>query len=55
MIIAYIPLLFVLIGLLMYGLCSNGKLSAIGFAMFQCAFLVTMFTFSTRVVQLFPK
>ena len=42
MIIAYVPLLFVVIGLLMYGLLVNPKLSTVGLWIFICAFLVTM-------------
>jgi hypothetical protein len=52
MIIAYVPLLFVVIGILMYALSANPKVSAIGFAMFQCAFLVTMFSFAGKTISL---
>ena len=52
MLIAYVPLLFIVIGLLMYALCTNGKLNAIGFWVFQAAFLVTMFSFAGKTVRL---
>lgn len=50
--IAFIPLLVALIGLLLYALSSNGKVSALGFAMFQCGLLVTLFALSGKYVKL---
>ncbi len=44
MLIAYIPLLFALAGLLMYALCANAKLANIGLWVFVTAFHVTMMT-----------
>ncbi len=50
--IALVAALVALIGLVMYCVSTNGKVSAIGFAMFQCGLLVTLFVFSGRTVKL---
>lgn len=44
MIIAYIPALAAIIGVLMYALCANPKLQEMGKIIFLCGFLVTMLT-----------
>ena len=49
--IAYIPLIFVIIGLLMYALCANPKLAEIGRLVFFAAFLVLMFSVSSETVH----
>lgn len=50
--IAYIPILFALVGLLLYALVSNGKIAEIGRLMFATAFLVVMFTFAHDVLRI---
>jgi hypothetical protein len=50
--IAIIPALVMVIGLLIYALTTNGKVSAIGFAMFQCGLLVTLFVMARTTVKL---
>ncbi len=42
MIIAFIPLLFAIVGLLMYVLATNGKVSELGRLIFFAGFLITM-------------
>lgn len=52
MIVAYIPLLLALIGVLMMALSSNAKLARIGEIMFFCGFLVTMMTVAKMTFRL---
>lgn len=52
MIIAIVPLLFALLGLLMYVLASSAKLVRIGEIVFFCGFLVTMMTMASKVLRL---
>lgn len=44
--IVYLPLLFALIGVLMYALCANPKLAEIGRLMFACGLLAFLLTSS---------
>jgi hypothetical protein len=52
MLIAIIPALVLVVGLLIYALSTNAKVSAIGFAMFQCGLLVTLFVLARTTVKL---
>ena len=52
MIIAYIPLLFAIAGLLLFALASNPKVVRVGEIMFFCGFLVTMFSLASKTVHL---
>ena len=54
MIIAYVPLLAAIIGLLIYVLATNEKLVKIGYALMCCGFLVTLLTFAHDVAHLAP-
>ena len=53
----YLSLLVALIGVLMYALCVNPKLNAIGFAMFQCGLLAFLFCIcgGSRLLSIVPK
>jgi hypothetical protein len=48
MLIATVPVLVLVVGLLMYALATNAKVSAIGFAMFQCGLLVALLVLAGR-------
>jgi len=50
--IAIIPVLFALAGVLMYALVSNAKLAEIGRLVFFAAFLVIMLESAKHVVKL---
>lgn len=50
--IAIIPVLFVVVGLLMYALCANPKLSEVGRIIFACSFLVVMWAAASHVVKI---
>jgi hypothetical protein len=52
MIIAYVPILFALVGLLMYALCANPKLQEVGRIVFAMAFLVTMASFAHNIFRI---
>lgn len=51
--LALIPALFAVVGVLMYALSSNAKLAEIGRIIFACSFLVLMASAATKVVRLF--
>ncbi len=51
--IAYIPLLVALLGLLAYALASNPKVQEIGRIALFCGLLVTMFSLASKVLR-FP-
>lgn len=51
--IIYTPVLFAIIGLLMYALSKNPKNARIGEIMFACGLLVTMFLLESGKVH-FP-
>ncbi len=52
MLIAYIPLLAAVIGLLMFVLASNAKVVEVGRALLWCGTLVTLFSVAHQTVQL---
>jgi len=52
MLIAIIPVIAALIGVLVYALSSNAKAQEIGRALMWCGFLVTLFVAAQRVVKL---
>lgn len=52
MLIAIIPIVVALAGLLMFALCTNPKLSQIGFALFQVGALWAVYAASGRTVRL---
>jgi Na+/phosphate symporter len=52
MLIAVIPLMFVIVGLLMWALCSNAKLQEAGRIMFFCGLLVLTFSLAGKTVTL---
>jgi hypothetical protein len=52
MIIAVIPLIFAIIGLLMWVLAGNPLIKRVGEIMFFCAFLALMFAFSGKTVSI---
>ena len=52
MLIAWIPVLFVLIGLLLYLASANPKLQRLGEVIFFCAFLAMMFSLTGKTVRL---
>lgn len=49
--IAYLPLMFALLGLMIYGFVP-GKAQEIGRLMFACGWLVTMFSLASKVLKL---
>lgn len=51
-VIAYIPLLAAVVGVLLYALASNAKIQEVGRIMFACGFLVTMFVLAEHVIKL---
>lgn len=53
MIIAFVPAIFAVVGLLLYILATNPKLQEIGKLTFFAGFLVTMFTLASKTVHLF--
>jgi Na+/phosphate symporter len=53
MVIAYLPLLIALIGVLMYALSANPKVVEIGRIMFWTGLLVTLFSVASKTVRLF--
>ncbi len=53
MVIAYLPLLIAIIGLLMYALCASAKLVEIGRILFWTGALVTLFRLESKTVRLF--
>lgn len=52
MVIAYFPLIIALIGLLMYMLTTNAKVTEVGRLMFASGLLVTLFTMASKVIKL---
>lgn len=52
MIIAVIPLIFAIIGLLMWVLAGNPLIKRVGEIMFFCAFLALMFAFSGKTISI---
>lgn len=52
--IAYLPLLFAVIGALVYALASSGKVAELGRIAFFAGFLVTMWTLAGHTVRLMP-
>lgn len=53
MLIAYLPLIVCIIGVLLYALATNVKVSAIGKDMFWTGLLVTLFSTASHTVHLF--
>lgn len=51
-IVAYIPLLFAILGMLIYVLASNHKMSHLGDVLFWTGWLVTMLTMAKHVFRL---
>lgn len=51
--IAIIPLLAAIVGLLIYVLAANAKVVEVGRALFWCGLLVTLFTVASRVIKVF--
>lgn len=53
----YLSLLFALVGVLMYALCTNGKLAEIGRIMFSCGLLAFLLCFCEggKVVGILPR
>lgn len=52
MAIAIVPILFLILGLLLYALASNGKVAELGRITFACAMLITLWTLAAKVVRL---
>lgn len=52
MLIAFIPLLAIIIGLLVYVLAGNAKVAEMGRITFACGMLVTLFVAAKHVVKL---
>jgi len=52
MALAIVPVVFAVVGLLVYALSSNAKLSEIGRLLFACSFLVLMFVLAHHVIKL---
>jgi len=52
MLVALLPALVALVGLVVYVLASNGKAQEIGRLMFACGLLVTMFVVARTTVRL---
>lgn len=52
MIIAVIPLILALVGLLLYALAANPKVSEIGRISFFCGLLVLTFAFAKTVIHI---
>jgi len=51
--IAIIPLLAAIVGLLIYVLGANAKVIEVGRALFWCGLLVTLFTVASKVIKVF--
>jgi hypothetical protein len=51
--IAIVPLLILIVGLLLYVLASNAKVAEIGRITFACGMLVTTYVTAAHVVRLF--
>lgn len=51
----FLSLLVALIGLLMYALCANGKLSEIGRISFSCGLLAFLLQISPKVLDLLGR
>ena len=51
--IAIVPLIACVIGLLIYVLAANAKVIEVGRALFWCGLLVTLFTVASKVVKVF--
>jgi|KBSSwiStaDraftv2_1062776.scaffolds.fasta_scaffold00132_25 hypothetical protein len=51
--IAIIPLLAAIVGLLIYVLAANAKVVEVGRALFWCGLLVTLFTVASKVIKVF--
>ncbi len=52
MLIAYLPLLAAIVGLLLYVLAANAKLIEVGRALLWCGTLVTLFALASHTVKL---
>jgi Na+/phosphate symporter len=52
MVIALIPILVFIVGLLLYALVENPKLVELGRAMLWCGLLVTLFHLADKVVRI---
>jgi hypothetical protein len=50
MLVAIVPVLVAIVGVLMFALSSNAKLSKIGFALFWCGVLVALFVAARHTV-----
>jgi Na+/phosphate symporter len=53
--IAIVPLVFALVGVLMYALCSSSKLQEIGRLLFFAGVLVMCFALAHHSVRVFPS
>jgi hypothetical protein len=51
-VVAIVPVIALIVGLLMYALCANPKLATIGLETFKCGMLVTLYVFAVHVVKL---
>ena len=51
--IALIPVLFAIVGALVYGLSANGKVAELGRLIFACAFLALMLGTADHSIKLF--
>jgi len=51
--IAIVPLLVAVIGLLVYVLASNAKVIEVGKALMWCGILVTLFALASHVIKVF--
>lgn len=51
--IAIIPLLAAIVGLLVYVLAGKPKIEEVGRALFWCGLLVTLFVVASKVVRVF--
>ncbi len=49
--VAWIPLLFAIIGILMYALGPGEKIQKIGISMFHASWIALMFSLASRTIQ----
>lgn len=52
MIIAIVPVIVTIVGVLAYALASNAKIAEIGRLAYACGLLVTLFTLASKVIRL---
>jgi hypothetical protein len=55
MLIAIVPVLAMVVGLLLWAAASNAMAKAIGEKLFTCGLLVTLFVFARVVVKMGPS